>query len=89
MTKSGAKGKSKINFNTSLGFTEVVKTMTSLNTAQYKDLMDEIGAATIPDGLTDQTNWFDETYGEEPRRITSFPLRCFRQSKLFSFRRIY
>jgi TonB-dependent starch-binding outer membrane protein SusC len=62
VTKSGAKGKSKINFNTSLGFTEVVKTMTSLNTAQYKELMDENGAATIPDGLTDKTNWFDETY---------------------------
>ena len=36
--------------------------MTSLNVDQYKDLMDELGAATIPDGLTDQTNWFDETY---------------------------
>jgi TonB-dependent starch-binding outer membrane protein SusC len=62
MTKTGSKGKTKINFNSSLGFTEVVKQMSSLNTAQYKDLMDELGAATIPDGLTDQTNWFDETY---------------------------
>jgi TonB-dependent starch-binding outer membrane protein SusC len=36
--------------------------MQSLNVAQYKDLMDELGAATIPSGLKDETNWFDETY---------------------------
>jgi TonB-dependent starch-binding outer membrane protein SusC len=61
-TKAGAKGKTKMTFNTSLGFDKVVKTMHSLNVAQYKDLMDELGAATIPAGLTDVTNWFDETY---------------------------
>jgi TonB-dependent starch-binding outer membrane protein SusC len=62
MTKNGINGKNRINFNSSLGFTDVVKQMNSLNVAQYKDLMDELGAATIPDGLTDKTNWFDETY---------------------------
>lgn len=33
-----------------------------LNVEQYKDLMDEIGAATLPDGLKDETDWFKETY---------------------------
>lgn len=33
-----------------------------LNVGQYKDLMDEIGAATLPDGLKDETDWFKETY---------------------------
>jgi TonB-linked SusC/RagA family outer membrane protein len=61
-TKNGIKGNTRITLNTSLGFTEVEKQLQSLNVAQYKDLMDELGAATIPDGLTDQTDWFDETY---------------------------
>jgi len=61
-TKNGIKGKTRITFNSSLGFTDVVKQMNSLNVDQYKDLMDELGAATIPEGLSDQTNWFDETY---------------------------
>jgi TonB-dependent starch-binding outer membrane protein SusC len=61
-TKNGIKGNTKITLNTSLGFTDVEKQMQSLNVAQYKDLMDELGAATIPDGLTDQTDWFNETY---------------------------
>lgn len=61
-TKSGAKGETKVTFNSHLGVTQVVRQMESLNAAQYKALMDEIGAATIPDGLTDQTDWFKETY---------------------------
>jgi TonB-dependent starch-binding outer membrane protein SusC len=61
-TKSGAKGNAKITFNSSFGVNHVVKQMHSLNVAQYKNLMDELGAATIPDGLKDVTNWFDETY---------------------------
>lgn len=61
-TKSGIKGKAKVTFNSSVGFNHVVKQMESLNVADYKELMDEIGAATIPDGLTDVTDWFSETY---------------------------
>jgi TonB-linked SusC/RagA family outer membrane protein len=61
-TKSGAKGKPRINFTSSVGINHVIRTMQSLNVAEYKDLMDEIGAATIPDGLTDVTDWFDETF---------------------------
>ncbi len=61
-TKAGLKGKPSITFNSSYGVTHVVRRMESLKVNDYKDLMDEIGAATIPDGLTDQTDWFDETF---------------------------
>lgn len=61
-TKLGSKGEAKISFNAHAGVTQVVKQIQSLNTAQYKALMDEIGAVTLPDGLTDQTDWFKETY---------------------------
>lgn len=61
-TKMGAKGEAKISFNAHAGFTKVVKQIKSLNVSQYKDLMDEIGAVTLPEGLTDQTDWFNETF---------------------------
>jgi len=61
-TKMGSKGEAKISFNAHAGVTQVVKQMQSLNTTQYKALMDEIGAVTLPDGLTDKTDWFKETY---------------------------
>lgn len=61
-TKLGAKGEAKISLNAHTGMTQVVKQIHSLNTAQYKTLMDEIGAVTLPDGLTDQTDWFNETF---------------------------
>jgi TonB-linked SusC/RagA family outer membrane protein len=61
-TKLGSKGNAKISFNSHVGVTQVVKQMQSLNTAQYTALMDEIGAVTLPSGLTDQTDWFKETY---------------------------
>lgn len=61
-TKAGMNGDAKIALNVNIGRTRVIKQMQSLNVAQYKDLMDELGAATIPSGLKDETNWFDETY---------------------------
>lgn len=61
-TKAGAKGEAKINFSAQAGVTDVAKQMHSLNVAQYKELMDEIGSVNLPDGLKDETNWFDETY---------------------------
>ncbi len=61
-TKLGSKGEAKISYNAHAGVTNVVKQIQSLNTAQYKALMDEIGAVTLPDGLTDKTDWFKETY---------------------------
>ena len=61
-TKAGTKGEAKINFSAQAGITEVGKQMNSLNVSQYKDLMDEIGSVNLPDGLKDETDWFDETY---------------------------
>ena len=52
----------QINFSAYAGLSNVTKTYDVLNVAQYKDLMDEIGGATLPDGLRDETDWFDETY---------------------------
>lgn len=61
-TKAGEKGNAKITFNAQFGISKIANSMQSLNTEQYKDLMDEIGIISLPEGLTDQTNWFDETY---------------------------
>lgn len=61
-TKSGKTGDAKISLNVQGGFSHVAKKINSLNTAEYKDLMDELGLVHLPDGLTDQTDWFDETY---------------------------
>lgn len=61
-TKRPINGQSKIEFNSFVGISKVSKNFSSLNTAQYKELMDEIGLVNLPDGLTDQTDWFKETY---------------------------
>lgn len=61
-TKLGTKGQAKISLNSHVGMTQVVKQIQSLNTTQYKALMDEIGSVTLPDGLIDKTDWFKETY---------------------------
>ena len=61
-TKQGKTGNAKISLNIQAGFTNVAKKLDVLNTQQYKALMDEIGLLHLPDGLTDQTDWFDETY---------------------------
>lgn len=52
----------QINFSGYVGLSNVTRTYDVLNVEQYKDLMDEIGAATLPDGLKDETDWFKETY---------------------------
>lgn len=52
----------KVTFSSYLGISQVSKTYDVLNTAQYKELMDETGYASLPDGLTDNTDWFKETY---------------------------
>ena len=61
-TQSGTAGNAKITFNAQMGISSVVNNMKTLNAAQYKELQDEIGIVNLPDGLTDQTDWFDETY---------------------------
>lgn len=61
-TKAGKAGDAKVSLNVQYGLSKVANKIESLNTADYKVLMDEIGLVTLPDGLTDQTDWFKETY---------------------------
>ncbi|NDV83985.1 TonB-dependent receptor [Bacteroides sp. 51] len=61
-TKAGAEGSAKVTFNSFVGFSNVIKQMKSLNHEQYKELMDETGAISLPEGLKDETDWFKETY---------------------------
>ncbi|MCI2081771.1 MAG: TonB-dependent receptor [Bacteroidales bacterium] len=62
-TKAGDKNRPPvISFNSYVGISNVSKTYNVLNVAQYKDLMDEMGIISLPDGLTDNTDWFDYTY---------------------------
>lgn len=61
-TKSGKAGEAKITLGAQATANVVNNTVKVLNTAQYKELMDETGYVKLPEGLTDQTDWFKETY---------------------------
>ena len=62
-TKQGKKSKGpQVNFSAYAGLANVTKTYDVLNVAQYKELMDETGLANLPEGLTDQTDWFKEAF---------------------------
>ena len=61
-TKQGRVGNPKITFNMLATQNRVTSKIEPLNTAQYKDLMDEIKIISLPDNLTDQTDWFDATF---------------------------
>lgn len=61
-TKAGVAENAKVTLNLQGGFTRVANKIDVLNFQQYKDLQDEIGMIKLPDNLTDQTDWFDETY---------------------------
>lgn len=63
-TKAGAEGNAKVALNVQYGMTKVAKSMDALNTEQYRELQEEIGAVNPAalEGLTDQTDWFDEVY---------------------------
>lgn len=62
-TKMGAKGEAKISLSSYAGLTSLTKRIESLNVAQYRELMADMGSTTaLPDTLTDQTDWYDETF---------------------------
>lgn len=61
-TKQGKVGQPKITFNLQATQNKITNKVDPLNTAQYRELMNEIGMVSIPEGLTDKTNWFDETF---------------------------
>ncbi|MHC8947779.1 SusC/RagA family TonB-linked outer membrane protein [Sphingobacterium hungaricum] len=71
-TKSGSSGQGKISFNTQITQNVVTSHMDVLNTQQYLELQNEIGLVTLPPTLTDQTDWFNETY--QKGRIQSYQL---------------
>ncbi|MCR5453472.1 MAG: TonB-dependent receptor [Bacteroidales bacterium] len=61
-TKQGKEGVARISINASYTMSNIKSTPTVLNAWEYKELQDEIGLVKLPDGLTDQTNWKDETF---------------------------
>ena len=61
-TKSGKIGQPKVTLNIQYGTSQVVRSMESLNTEEYRELQEEIGVINLPDGLTDRTDWFSEAY---------------------------
>ncbi|MBQ7209983.1 MAG: TonB-dependent receptor plug domain-containing protein, partial [Paludibacteraceae bacterium] len=64
-TKAGSASKDhqKISFSMYGGWTQVAKKMEVLNFQQYKEYLADLGSTVVlPDGLTDQTDWFNETY---------------------------
>ncbi|WP_372652324.1 SusC/RagA family TonB-linked outer membrane protein, partial [Draconibacterium sp.] len=63
ITTKQASGEAKISLNTQFGVSHVANQIKSLNAAQYKELIDEIRPGAIPEGTTDQTDWFNEVYG--------------------------
>lgn len=62
-TKNGVKGKGKISLNAYAGVTSLTKRIESLNVDQYRELLEDMGSTTaLPATLTDQTDWYDETF---------------------------
>lgn len=61
-TKSGQKGVAKITLNMQFGIDKVIDNVKVLNTQQYVELQKELGNTSLPNDLTDHTNWFDEAY---------------------------
>ena len=62
-TKQGKKSRGpQISFNASVGLANVAKTYDVLNVDEYRELMEEIGTVTVPEGVKDETDWFKETY---------------------------
>ncbi len=62
-TKNGVKGEPKVSLSSYAGLTSLTKRIESLNVAQYRELLADLGSTTaLPDTLTDKTNWYDETF---------------------------
>lgn len=64
-TKAGSASKEhqKVSFSMYGGWTKVSKHMDVLNFEQYKEYLSDLGSnVLLPDGLKDETDWFNETY---------------------------
>ncbi len=63
-TKRGKKGEAQITLSSYFGFSKVGKTLPTLNTSQYYDLMDEIyGEGYVDRTNTNFTDWNNEIFG--------------------------
>lgn len=63
-TKRGTKGEGQIALNTFYGFSRIGKTLPTLNTEQYYDLIDEIyGTGYVDRTNTNYTDWNKEIFG--------------------------
>ena len=62
-TKNGIKGNPKISLNAYTGVTSLSNRIESLNVAQYRELMQDMGSTiALPADLTDNTDWYKETF---------------------------
>jgi TonB-linked SusC/RagA family outer membrane protein len=62
-TKKGKEGKTKIEFNTSYSFQNVIEKLDLLETPDYLDYMEDARPGTYdPNGTYSNTNWQDEIY---------------------------
>ena len=62
-TKNGIKGNPKIAMNAYTGITSLTKRIESLNVAQYRELLEDMGSTTaLPAELKDKTDWYKETF---------------------------
>jgi TonB-dependent starch-binding outer membrane protein SusC len=62
-TKRGKANRSLVGLSTYTGFSKLINSIEILNTAQYRELMDEVlGAGTVDPSITNTTDWEDEVY---------------------------
>lgn len=62
-TKRGESGKPVIGFNAYYGVSDIRKTIQTLTTKQYRDLIEEIIPGALDPAATGYTDWQDETFG--------------------------
>lgn len=63
-TKRGAANAPAIRFNAYTGFSTLRKQIDVLNTAQYRDLMEEVlGPGSVDPSITHDANWSDRVFG--------------------------
>ena len=63
-TRRGQEGISRVNFSSNFGFSDLPFQINTLNTPQYRELMNEIyGPGAVPESITTNTDWMDKTFG--------------------------
>lgn len=72
-TKGGSVDRAKISLSAHTGITKLSNKIESLNVNEYRELLEDMGSTvTLPANLTDQTDWYDETY--QTARTESYQL---------------